>query len=295
MRLRKFDIADALLSHGGVDINYRFVNGIGWFPVSKVPQTILAWILRQEGSLSSLACVSYLLETGRASPWATDQERNFTVLHALAQPSGSSGSSGPIAPRGVYHEEFVRRAWGLLDGVFRFGDNLDLLNARESDPDPNSLPSSEQKEGENEDTSNTISGQRNGKGTETGRTALEYAVLNYRAILVEKLVLAGADWHASGKGLGSDSAVMLAMKMMYNFPGGVLADENCPPREKQLERALSSLRHICLVLFRKAREGARERAREMKEKGRGRLEMEMEMMHLAEEQILSEDHPQVSR
>lgn len=218
VRLRKFDIADCLLAHGA-DVNYLFVNGIRSFPVDQQAMTILAWTLQQEGSLSSLGCISYLLETGRASPWA-NREFNTTVLHTFAKAAPST--------RGRYHKEFARRAFAMLDGSFDFTGDHEVLDAR----------------------------SENGRGY----TALECAVINYKAVLVEKLVSAGADWEHAGPSEGDESALVLAMKLMYTFPRGLLLEENCPPKEKQLDTALSNLRHICLVLFRKARDKARKRS-----------------------------------
>lgn len=213
--MRKFSIAECLLAHGA-DVNYLFVNGVRSFPDGKAAETVLASVMAQEGSLSSLACVSFLLRTGRASPW-TNRTMNMTVLHSLAMRSSTNGD---------YNEEFVRRAFAMLDTEFHFGK--DVLNARTKDG---------------------------------GATALELAVLNDKAVLVEKLLHAGAEWDVvlpNPKGFASP--LVFAMKRMYNFPNGVAVEENCPPKEKQLDMAFTRQRHICLMLCRKAREKARESA-----------------------------------
>jgi hypothetical protein len=211
--MRKFDIAQCLLDHGA-DVSRIFVNCVRYFPVGQPATTVLGSVL-QGGSLSSLACISFLLKAAKASPYANCGE-NFTVLHRLGQPMRTSTS-------GAYNDMFVREAFRLLHNHFHF--SKEILNAR-------------------------------WKGD--GVTALELAVYNEEAGLVEELVLAGADWdvvepHPKGK----QSALMLAMKMLYCFPKDVRIEEgNCPSREEQLDQAFNRRRHIALILCRKARDQA---------------------------------------
>ncbi|KAH6891535.1 hypothetical protein B0T10DRAFT_605779 [Thelonectria olida] len=183
VRMRKFDIAQCLLDHGA-DVNRLALNGVRSFPEGRPAETVLGQVLVQESSLSSLACISFLLETGKASPY-TNRSRNLTVLDCLGLSTSTCGG---------YNGVFVREAFKLLHNHFHF--TKEILNAR-----------------------------RNGDGF----TAMELAVLNNKADLVEELILAGADWEVvEPNPMGHDSALVLAMKNLYHFPRGVAVEGKCP-------------------------------------------------------------------
>jgi len=212
VRMRKFDIAECLLAQGA-DVNHLSVNGVLSFPVDGSPVTVLAKVLLEEASLSSLACVSFLLKTGKASPYA-NTALNLTVLHSLAIRTSTAGGS---------NEDLGRRAFHRLNDEFRF--SKEILNLRNSH----------------------------------GSTALENAVHNGKAALVEELLAAGAEWGVVlPNPTGSISPLEAAMKRLFLFPQGVRVEGDCPPKEKQLDEAFVRQRHICYMLCRKARERARE-------------------------------------
>jgi len=212
VRMRKFDVAQCLLEHGA-DVNRLAVNGLRSFPVDQPAMTVLGSILTQEGSLSSLACISFLLKETKVSPYA-NRSKDITVLHCL---------SLGMSTLGGHNDVFVREAFKLLDSHFHFASAI--FNVR-----------------------------RNGEGW----TALEMAVVNDKAGLVEELILAGADWDVvEPNPKGCDSALVLAMKMLYQFPQNVKTGEgNCPSMEEQLDQAFGKRRYITLMLCRKARDRA---------------------------------------
>jgi len=210
VRMRKFDIAQCLLDHGA-DINYLAINGCTSFPVDGTPMTVLGRVLLSAGSsLSSLACVDFLLQTQKASLF-TNSEKNETVLHCLGVDSELGNGGNPI---------FVAEAFKLLNSHFQF-------------------------------TKEQLDAQRN----QDGGTALELAVLNTNAALVEVLLQAGAEWDVIEPNPRQlDSALVTAMKHVYLFPRRTKVEGNCPPKEDQLDRAFRRRRHITLLLCRKARE-----------------------------------------
>jgi ankyrin repeat protein len=212
VRMRKFDIAECLLEHGA-DVNRLAVNGLRSFPVDQPARTVLGSVLAQEGSLSSLACISFLLKDTKASPYA-NRSKDITVLHCIAQGASTLGD---------HNDVFVREAFKLLDNHFHF--TKEIFNARWNGEDS---------------------------------TALEMAVINDKPGLVEELILAGADWDVvEPTSKGRNSALVLAMKLLYLFPKGVATEEgNCPSREEQLEQAFDKRRYITLMLCRKARDRA---------------------------------------
>ncbi|RYP54781.1 hypothetical protein DL768_000509 [Monosporascus sp. mg162] len=117
VRMRKFDVAECLLEHGA-DVNRLAVNGLRNFPVDEPAKTVLGSVLMQEGSLSSLACISFLLKETKTSPYA-NRSKDITVLHCLSQGMSSLGG---------HNDVFVREAFKLLDNHFHF--TKEILNAR---------------------------------------------------------------------------------------------------------------------------------------------------------------------
>ncbi|KAF1997715.1 hypothetical protein P154DRAFT_605187 [Amniculicola lignicola CBS 123094] len=114
VRMRKFDIAGCLLAHGA-NVNHLAINGIRSFPENSPAMTVLGRVLQNKSSLSVLACVSFLLETKRASPYA-HRELNHTVLHTLTIGDGES------------NHMLERKMFSLLHAEFHFSKQI--LNAR---------------------------------------------------------------------------------------------------------------------------------------------------------------------
>src|SRR3954466_7686579 len=108
--MRKFDNAECLLAHGA-DVNHLAINGIRWFPGSSTAITVLGRVLHNRTSLSTLACVSFLLKTGRASLYA-HRELNYTVLHTLAIGAGQS------------NDMFEHKVFSLLHAEFDFSKQI---------------------------------------------------------------------------------------------------------------------------------------------------------------------------
>ena len=118
VRMRKFDAAGYLLEHGA-DVNRLAVNGLRSFPVDYPATTVLGSVLRQEGSLSSLACISFILKETNASPYA-NRSKNLTVLHCLSQGTSTLGG---------HNDVFMREAFNLLNDRFHF--TKEIFNARQ--------------------------------------------------------------------------------------------------------------------------------------------------------------------
>jgi hypothetical protein len=208
--MRKFSVAEYLLQHGA-DVNWVAINGVCSFPYSQASETALSRVLLEEGSLSSLACVSFLLKTGKANMF-TSSDQTRTVLHCLGQRTSTSVGGNDI---------LARKAFKLLNRHFQF--TKEQLNLRQVN----------------------------------GSTALELAVRNEKAALVDELLLAGAEWDlVEPNPTGGESALVYAMKMLYLFPKRVEIAADCPPKEEQLDQAFKRQRHIALMLCRKARERA---------------------------------------
>jgi ankyrin repeat protein len=117
VRMRKFDIAQCLLEHGA-DVNRLAVNGVSSFADVKRAMTVLGSVLLMEGSLSSLACISFLLKANGVSPYA-NRSMNTTVLHLLSHGTSTLGG---------HNDVFVRAAFKLLHSHFHF--TREIFNAR---------------------------------------------------------------------------------------------------------------------------------------------------------------------
>jgi hypothetical protein len=117
VRLRKLNIARFLLEQNA-DVNRHFNSGYNLYADSGSKITVLGHLLYSVGG-SALACIRFLLESGKASMF-TDPEETTTVLHNLA--TKTNPSEREIA-------SVVRRAFHLLNSHFRFTqDQLDLRN-----------------------------------------------------------------------------------------------------------------------------------------------------------------------
>lgn len=204
VRMRKLDIAHCLLEHGA-DVNRFSLKGYNFSTDKPRRMTVLAHLLYMgDASLSSLACINFLLGTKKASIYTTP-EKDETVLHALAFKTNSSERENTM---------FVRRIFELFNSFFRFTKvQLDL--------------------------------RRYG----TTSTALELAVINNKAAVVDELLRAGAsvDIRASGPDR-EDTALELALKHIYFFPQRVTIEDGFLSKEKQLQEAFERRTRIALLL-----------------------------------------------
>ncbi|KAF3941734.1 hypothetical protein ABW19_dt0209979 [Dactylella cylindrospora] len=108
VRIRRLDLAQSLLKYNP-NVNHCFDAGYNFYAEGCFRTTVLGHLI-MFGGASGLACIEFLLKTGKASIF-TDQENTTTVLHCLATQTTPSEREDATV---------VRRTFELLNGNFRF-------------------------------------------------------------------------------------------------------------------------------------------------------------------------------